>query len=93
MKTLNQAEWHERNNGYLERHRKASERVTELEDLKRERQSKSLLLKGLIKNLNSQKEVLEEFDDRLWMAAIDTVIIQPEGQLRFRFKDGTEVVK
>ena len=90
---INQAEWYERNNGYLERHRKASERVTELEGLKRERQSKSLLLESFIKNLNSHKEVLEEFDDRLWMAAIDTVIIQPEGQLRFRFKDGTEVVK
>lgn len=90
---INQAEWYERNNSYLERHRKASERVTELEGLKRERQSKSLLLESFIKNLNSQKEVLEEFDDRLWMAAIDTVIIQPEGQLRFRFKDCTEVVK
>lgn len=90
---INQAEWYERNNGYLERHRKASERVTELEGLKREQQSKSLLLESYIKNLNSHKEVLEEFDDRLWMAAIDTVIIQPEGQLRFRFKDGTEVEK
>lgn len=28
---INQAEWYERNNGYLERHRKVSERVTELQ--------------------------------------------------------------
>lgn len=90
---INQAEWNERNSGYFERHRMALERVTELEGLKRERQSKSFMLESYIKNLNSHKEVLEEFDDRLWMAAIDTVIIQPEGQLRFRFKDGTEVVK
>jgi len=37
--------------------------------------------------------VLEDFDDRLWMAAIDAVIIHPEGLLKFKFKDGTEVIK
>ena len=32
---INQTEWAERNNAYLERHRKASERVDDLEAIKR----------------------------------------------------------
>jgi len=90
---INQEEWHERNNGYLERHRKALERMTELEELKRERQSKSLMLNGFIQNLKSCQEALLEFDDRIWIAAIDKVVVQPDGKLVFRFKDGTEILK
>lgn len=90
---INQAEWRERNNGYLERHRKASEHVIELEGLKRERQSKSIILESFIKNINSHNEVLKDFDDRLWMAAIDKVIVHQEGILSFNFKDGTSIIR
>lgn len=90
---INQAEWNERNSGYLERHRMALGHVTELEGLNRERQSKSLMLEGYIKNLNSHNEVLEDFDDRLWMASVDAVTIYPVGLLKLKFKDGTEVIK
>lgn len=90
---IDQAEWHERNNGYLERHRKAAERVTVLEELKRERQSKNLMLDGFIHGLASHNSTLKEFDDRLWVAAIDRVTVQQESQLVFSFKDGTEIRK
>jgi len=90
---INQEEWNERNNCYLERHREASERVTELEDLKRERQSKSLVLEGFIQSLKSCGHTLEDFDERIWMAAIDKVVVQPDGKLAFWFKDGTKLVK
>lgn len=67
--------------------------MTELEELKRERQSKSLMLNGFIQNLKSCQEALLEFDDRIWIAAIDKVVVQPDGKLVFRFKDGTEILK
>jgi site-specific DNA recombinase len=79
--------------GYLERHYKAMGHLTEFEELKRERQSKSLMLGDFIKNIDSQKEVLEEFDDRFWMAAIDSVTIHQDGMLCFKFKDGTETCR
>jgi len=51
------------------------------------------MLERFIKNLNSHNEVVEEFDDRSWTTAVDTVTIYPEGMLNFRFKDGTEVIR
>lgn len=91
--TIDQAEWNDRNNGYLERHRKALEHATELEELKRERQSKSILLDGFIQHIIRQNGSLSEFDDRLWMATISKVTVQQEGNLLFRFKDGTSILK
>lgn len=91
--SINQEEWHERNNGYLERHRKASERVTEFEELKRERQNKSLLLDGFIQSLKGRQKVLEEFDDKLWIMVIETVTVQQDGKLVFTFKNGTKIIK
>jgi site-specific DNA recombinase len=88
---VSQEEWNERNNGYLERHRKATARVSELEDLKREKQSKNLMLEGLIRGLESREDVLDEFDERLWMAAIDKVTVLPDGKLVFSFKDGSTI--
>ncbi len=90
---IDQDEWYERNNSYLERHRKAPERVSELESLKRERQSKSLMIEGFVQNLEGQQEALEEFDDRLWIVAIETVTVQQDGKLYFVFKDGTKFTK
>jgi site-specific DNA recombinase len=90
---VSQDEWAERNNRYLERHRKATERVTELEALKRERQSKNLLLETFIRGIESRPLVIEKFDEQLWAVAVDTVTVLLDGKLVFRFKDGTEVVR
>lgn len=91
--TINQEEWHERNNGYLERHRMALERVSELEKQKRERQRKSLLFDGFIQNLMTCEKALEDFDERVWMAVIDKVVVRAEGGLSFGFKDGSEIIR
>lgn len=71
----------------------ASERVNELEELKRERQRKSLLLDGFIQNLTTCEKALEKFDERIWIASIDKVVVQMDGGLVFWFKDGTKIIR
>ncbi len=88
---VSQDEWSERNNSYLERHRKATERVSELEKMKCARQNKSLMLDTFIKGVETRPLVLEEFDDKLWAVAIENVKVMPDGRLVFSFKDGTEI--
>lgn len=89
---IRQDEWLERNNGYLERHRKATERVSELEDLKKEKQNKNRALESFIQSLKSCDSTLNEFDDKLWIMVIDKVIVRKDGQLVFGFKDGNKYV-
>lgn len=90
-KAVNQTEWAERNNAYLDRHRKASERVDELEATKRERLGKAKIIEGFIKDIESRPLVITEFDDKLWLAVVDTVTVGRDGTMVFRFRNGTEV--
>ena len=42
-------------------------------------------------NLEARGDVLDEFDERLWMVVIDKVTVMSDGRLVFTFKDGTVV--
>jgi len=86
-----QAEFNERNNGYLERLRLAHERMDELEAEKRRRQHKARILGTFIRGLESSPQALTEFDEKVWATSIDRVTVMPDGKLVFRFMDGTEV--
>jgi hypothetical protein len=91
MVPVSQEEWSERNSSYLERHRKATQRVAEIERLRRERQNKLLMLEGFVKGIESCVQVIEKFDERLWAVAVEKVKVMPDGRMMFKFKDGTEV--
>ena len=88
---INQNEWSECNNGYLERYRKASERIDELEATKRERLGKSKILEGFIRDIKNRPLVITEFDEKLWLAVIDQVTVDKDGQMAFRFRNGSEI--
>jgi DNA invertase Pin-like site-specific DNA recombinase len=88
---MSQEEFQARNDGYLERHRKASERAVELETTKRERQAKSLAIGAFLRELENRPLAIEEFDERLWAVSVDTVTVAKDGKLTFRFKDGSEI--
>jgi DNA invertase Pin-like site-specific DNA recombinase len=88
---INQDEWHEQKNCYLERHQKASKQIAELEELKRDRQSKHHKLEQFIKTLKAKKTFLQEFDEHLWMVSVDKVIVKTDKVFVFTFKDGTEI--
>ncbi|SCZ80355.1 recombinase zinc beta ribbon domain-containing protein [Acidaminobacter hydrogenoformans] len=90
-KAMSQDEWEKQHEAYVARHVKASERVRELEEQKSERQSRSHTLKGFIRDLEGCDGVLDEFDERLWTLILEKVVVKQDGELRFCFKDGTEV--
>ena len=89
--SLDADEFSERNSRYQERHRKAMSRISALEEQKREKQHKNVVLDIFIKNLVKNETALDTFDEQIWMIAIERVVISPTGQLTFQFKDGTEI--
>ena len=88
-----QEKFNERNNGYLDRYRKAMDCVSELDDKKRDRKTKYLIFDAFIREIASRPLVIDEFDERLWTEAIDRVIVTMDGRLNFRFKDGSQVIQ
>ena len=72
--------------------RKVTERKAAPEAVKRRRKSRARILKTCLNSIASGPRVLTEFDEKLWKAAIDRVMVMLDDRLVFRFKDGTEVV-
>lgn len=87
----NQEDFVELTNSYLDRHRRTLERIDELEVSKRERLNKRLMLDTFIRELASRPLAIEEFDERLWLVAIERVVVGIDGGMMFRFRDGSEV--
>ncbi len=79
--------------GYEKRFKKATDQITELEKQKHEKEHKHLVLEGFIKNLMLKDTTLDSFDEPLWLAAIERVIVSTAGQLTFEFKDGTAICR
>jgi site-specific DNA recombinase len=90
-KAMSQVEWEKQHEAYVVRHEKTTVRVTALEEQKSERQSRSHMLKGFIRDIESYGRVLDEFDERLWTLTTQKVVVLVDGGLRFCFRDGTEV--
>lgn len=88
---IDQDEWNNRNNGYMESYQKAAERVAELELMKRERQNKKRVIDSFIRGLKASSCTIDEFDERLWMLMIEKVIIMSDGRLKFILKDDNEI--
>ena len=88
---MNQAEWNEKNNNYLVRYKKATDRMDELDAAKRERIGKGKTIDGFIRDIKNCPLVISEFDEKLWLATIDHVSVCHNGNMAFKFKNGTEI--
>ena len=88
-----QEEYQKRYNGLVERYEKAKARFDEVTDTIAQRSAKGERLAGFIRTLEAQREPVVEFDERLWGAMVDYVMVGVGGGMTVVFRDGTESVK
>ena len=62
-----------------------------MEATKRERLDKTKTIDGFIKDIKSRPLVITEFDEKLWLAVIDTVMVAQDGTMAFKFKNASEI--
>lgn len=87
----NQDEYNAHYNGLVERYERLQKKSISLQKQKEERLAKRDLIGGFISELSKCKELLTEFDEQFWIAAVDQVTVFQDGKLVFAFKDGTEI--
>ena len=88
---LTKGEYQKRYNGLVERYEKAKARFDEVTEAIAERSAKSERLAGFIRTLETQREPVAEFDDRLWDAMVDYVTVGVDKWLTVMFRDGTSI--
>ena len=55
------------------------------------KQEQIFLIQQFIHALTKHDHSLTEWDEAVWQMTVDTVTVQPDGKLLFRFQDGTVV--
>lgn len=89
--TLDQGDYLARYNGLVERYDKAQDRVKELERKRTERMAKADAIGGFMFRIRELDQPLDHFDERLWLDTIECVTVSRDGDLTFKFWNGSEI--
>ena len=88
---LNQAEYQARYDGLAERFDRTKARLDEVSNAITEKQAKREQIKRFLAELERQDDVATEFNEEQWYSLVDYVTVFSKEDIRFTFKDGTEI--
>jgi len=89
---LDQREYQERYEGLVARFDTAKTRFEEVSALVTDKKARSELVEAFTAELARQDGLLTEFDERLWFSLVDFATVYGDDNVRFTFKDGTEIM-
>lgn len=87
-----QEDYSSRYNGYVERYDNAKSKYDTLVAERQDRIKKAKAIDRFMQTVESRDGLLTEFDPQLWIATVEYVTVTKNGDMRFRFYDGTEVI-
>ncbi|OPY61037.1 MAG: Recombinase [Pelotomaculum sp. PtaU1.Bin065] len=86
-----QEEYSKKYNSLLARYEKATARLAEVTAEKERKRNQDRQIRLFIEALKKQPLVLEEWDERLWIAIVDRATVFRDGRIVFKFKCGSEI--
>lgn len=87
-----QEEYQRRYSAVAGEYKTTQEKLDEVQNTIEQRSAKRTELKRFVKVLKERDGLLANFDDKLWTAVIDRVIVRSASEVTFLFKDGSETV-
>ena len=88
---LDQTEYQARYDGLAERFDRTKARLDEVSNAITEKQAKKEQIERFLAELERQDGVATEFDEEQWYSLVDFVTVFNKEDIRFTFKDGTEI--
>ena len=88
---LDQQVYKQRFDELSEKHEALKQQHDEVERQIADRTSRQSAMRQFINTLNKQPALVTEFDPTLWGILLDHVTIRTKSEVRFTFKDGTEI--
>jgi DNA invertase Pin-like site-specific DNA recombinase len=73
------------------RYDKLQAKHEEMIRLRSEKQGQALKMKSFITNLNQSEDILDEWNERVWMLLVDSAIVHRDSRITFKFLNGEEV--
>ena len=88
---LDQAEYQKRYDAPTARFDKTKAQLEMAEAAIKDNQSRRTTIEAYLETLKAQDTLVERFDPSLWCALLDFVTVYSKEDVRFTFKDGTEI--
>ncbi|MCL5059046.1 MAG: hypothetical protein M1130_13895 [Actinobacteria bacterium] len=88
---MDQDEYQKRYNGLTARFDKAKVRLDTISSEISDKQSRQARIEAFLADIQKQDGLMEKFDPALWYSLLDFVTVYSRDDIRFTFKDGTEV--
>jgi len=88
---LDQEEYQKRYNGLVDRFDLAKARHTAVTEEIAYKQTRLGTMNDFLNSLSKQEELITEFDVELWCSLVDYGTVYDKDDVRFTFKDGTEI--
>ncbi len=88
---MNQAEFSRKYKGYEDRYTGLREKVEKLQEKSEQRKAQADSISAFMFELHETDELVTEFDSKLWISVIDSVVVKHNGKLLFRFRNGMEI--
>ncbi|WP_031389795.1 hypothetical protein [Kineothrix alysoides] len=75
----------------MERYEAAQNGIAKINDKMLERTAKREKITRFLANMKCHDKLFTEFDEKLWLATVDSVTVHSESEMAVTFKDGSEV--
>jgi len=88
---LDQDDYEKRYAALAERYEEVKTRLENVKSQIDGKKSRKRVMEKFLKDLSAQKELLTEFDEKVWTAYVSFVTVGRDGTFVFTFKDGVEI--
>lgn len=89
--SLDQDEYSRQYGNYAARYEKLKEQSQELSGEITRLKARRTQMMAFIEEVKQQENLLDEFDESLWAATVNAVMVKRDKEIIFQFKDGTEL--
>lgn len=88
---VNQDKYQKRYEALVNRFEKAKSKLQEIDETINDREARRLQTELFIRELKKQDCLITEFDEKLWFTLMDYITVYSADDIRFTFKNGTEI--
>lgn len=85
---INQTEYNKHYEKFKNQYDKINRELSEIEGIKLKYKVRKQKVQDFMNKLMENEKLLTEFDEKLWYALIERVIVSEDGSIEFEFKDG-----